>query len=69
MSLLTLSKKARDVAIDCPRKVVDSRQGKAVVFGSQEVGSPSQAGSITNGSLSTPCYDKLKYKNVLPVLN
>ena len=36
-----------------PRKVVDFQQGKAMIVGSVEVGGPSQAGSIANGSQST----------------
>ena len=46
-----------------PRSAVDSRQGKDVVYGSEEVGSTSQAGSIANGSQSTPGYGILKCKS------
>ena len=75
MPVLTRSKKARlgqppglvasprDDATYCPRRVVDSRQGKAVVFGSEVVGSLSQAGSIANRSQSTTGYGILKCQN------
>ena len=53
----------RDGATYCPRRVVESRQGKAVVLGSKEVSSPSQASSVANISQSTPGYGILKCKN------
>ena len=53
----------RDFTIYCLRMVVDNRQGKVVVLGFEEVGSPSQAGSIDSGSQSSPGYGILKCKN------
>lgn len=45
-----------------PRKVVDFQQGKAMIVGSVEIGGPSQAGSIANGSQST--YPRLWYLEI-----
>ena len=48
-----------DCAAYYPRRLVESRQGKAMVRGFEDLGSPSQAGSIVNRIQSTPCYDIL----------
>ena len=64
--MLTRSKKARlektsglagpprNDATYYPKSDVESQKGKAVVLGSEEVGSPYHAGSIANGSQSIP---------------
>lgn len=53
----------RDGATYCHKKVVEPQQGKALVLGSEEVGSPSQEGSINSESQSTVGYHILKCKN------
>ena len=54
---------SRDGATYRPWRVVEYRQGKPVLFRSEEVGSPSQAGSFVNGTQSTPVYGIWKCKN------
>lgn len=61
---------SRDGATYRPWRVVEYRQGKPVLFRSEEVGSPSQAGSVSNESQSIHdikiCENKI---GVFPVLN
>lgn len=54
---------SRDDATYRPSRVVESQQFKAMVFGSEQDGNPSQAGSIAKGSQSTLGYGVLKCKN------